>query len=525
MDNKRIRYIARLGENLFERLCIDSHLTASPPKHDENGWDAFVEFPLNALLGQHRDGQPAPMKCLVQVKATDQTAGSAIDMSISNWERMAQSIMPVFIAIFYIEGKDDVQILTLSHFDNACMYKTLQRIRTMEKAEELNLINHRTMSFCPKPEDFMDWKQKEIFKRTVYRLVGNDFGAYAEQKALTRREIGFTERAHKLKFSSECAITDVVDAVLGLKEFEVKDLRFETVRFGIALEDQRFSSGLLRLMPQPSGSCKLIASSKSQNIRANLDAQIFIPYLPGLDLSHHKTLVTTGDIKLEFFGGGGTFSVDLLYDRSCTLDEIYRETQFLTAVAAEDAKMQIQMENNVFQLNLTSKTVKGNYFTTLYTYAGIIKNAVSKTTMTQPINLRICDLTTQSTSISWFACVSEKRDLTITSKSMALQLPERIPKLGYFATSIWMKFDDRSLVLLCFWRSKISRNGFDLCFRLGNCKIFEAFWATDPFCELAPIWPRFRDYCQEEAGSAPLLIFGPPEELGSERSEASLHMG
>ncbi len=103
MNHLRTRQIGRLAEGQFETLCISSELTASPPKHDEYGWDYIVEFPPNRLANPFLDAQPTPIKFLCQVKATDNFSYE-IPMKVSKLDHLSRATLPAFLFVVDFNG-------------------------------------------------------------------------------------------------------------------------------------------------------------------------------------------------------------------------------------------------------------------------------------------------------------------------------------------------------------------------------------------------------------------------------------
>jgi len=59
-----------LGEDSFKAMCSKESLTLTKPSKDENGWDAYIEFPWTKENCISLDKQEAPVRCKIQVKAT-----------------------------------------------------------------------------------------------------------------------------------------------------------------------------------------------------------------------------------------------------------------------------------------------------------------------------------------------------------------------------------------------------------------------------------------------------------------------
>ena len=142
-DTARIKWLADRGENYLEALCIDANLTRSRPGRDEQGWDYFIELPPNRLPAIYLDAQPAPIKFLCQVKATDDFTNLSLSMKVSNWERLARTPLPAFVLILDYRGTKEPQAVYLCHIGADRIADTLRRIRELElrPMERHNFIN------------------------------------------------------------------------------------------------------------------------------------------------------------------------------------------------------------------------------------------------------------------------------------------------------------------------------------------------------------------------------------------------
>jgi hypothetical protein len=145
VDNDRNKWLARAGENFFSDACNNSMLTASSPKHDENGWDFIVEFPQNRFPMVRMDAQHAPIKFFCQVKATDHFADRKKELTVSNWENLARNALPSFILIVDYDGHDEPQEVYLCHVGKERIGQTLRRIRELDAENKRELHKHRLM--------------------------------------------------------------------------------------------------------------------------------------------------------------------------------------------------------------------------------------------------------------------------------------------------------------------------------------------------------------------------------------------
>ncbi|MFD0934656.1 hypothetical protein ACFQ12_05580 [Methylobacterium trifolii] len=203
-DPQRTKWLARTSENFFDKACIDARLTASPPKHDENGWDFFVEMPPNRIPNIFLDAQPSPIKFLCQVKATDDFSSLRLSMKVSNFENLARTILPAFVVVIDYRGLDEPQYVYVCHFGNERISQTLKRMRELQAKNQTQLNQHE-MALSAKFSEKADFHKQEWLFNEILKHTNIDLSAYTRQKIELLDTLGYNEGRYRRNYPGPCA--------------------------------------------------------------------------------------------------------------------------------------------------------------------------------------------------------------------------------------------------------------------------------------------------------------------------------
>lgn len=221
MSNKQdlIEQIGEMSESKFISLCSDYGLTATSPKKDKYGWDAFVEFP-------EEDTDITPLKILVQVKGTK---NNKIEMKLSTCNQLIKTSMPVFIVVFkFKENPTTIDKMYIIFFDKKLTYKLLREVELARvdgkklhiKKHSFNLNEYNTIDFNDPTfniketfENFIE--TKDLYEYSLQKI--NQYKSLTQERHLINMQLSVDESS---KFTE-----NMFDLHLGLKkEFEVKPL-------------------------------------------------------------------------------------------------------------------------------------------------------------------------------------------------------------------------------------------------------------------------------------------------------------
>ncbi|WP_157957529.1 hypothetical protein [Salinicola halophyticus] len=241
--------LGNLGESVLQTMCFQVGLTANVSKVDANGWDAFVEFPLdvNAEKTFVHDSQA---ECKVQVKATSKNK-RGWDVSLSNLRKMATYPGLAFYLFLKIDDDAKVEKAYLVHLDRDLIWKVLQRVDREKVQGNGAKLNKKTMTIKYGKSEQLSEVHGKYFKLAVEQIVGGDFSRYVRTKTEYLEKAGYEQGAYELNFetSSPEGLITFHEMSLGVdKELEVSKAEAFEKRFGLKRPGSVFGgAGVIRL--------------------------------------------------------------------------------------------------------------------------------------------------------------------------------------------------------------------------------------------------------------------------------------
>lgn len=295
------RDLGSLGETKVEEWAHQRGIVPNRVHYDKKGWDIFLEFPY-AEPEQKKyflDIRPPELSCLVQVKATDKKVGKIPQIKLSNWERMAKSLLPCFFVVLEYDGKDNPQRAYIVHVGEYWIGKILKRLRGLE-ANSGKLLHRCSMQLTYSETDMIDALNGICLESVIRKHVGNDPQKYFNKKCDWINNVGYDEfrsRAHFTlpEMSYDSAMELLVDFGIGLlKEIPLDSLTVEDVRFGIPLPlHQELKSVNPRIAineAPPSGKANVVISGPDDNTLFQDSFNYFSPgtLFPFIPFEHWK---------------------------------------------------------------------------------------------------------------------------------------------------------------------------------------------------------------------------------------------
>jgi hypothetical protein len=337
--------VPRHAEDTFARLCSAEGITCNSPKHDEKGWDFFLEFPRREIAGVPLDMAPPTEKCLVQIKSCIGPL-KPIRMKLSNAFELAQTDLPAFVVQF-VYGKQSKEVLAIYavHFWEEAISRTLQRVRKLEKMNCTQLqrsyvtlpVSQTTM--VP-PPDVVAFIERQLHK------IGSN---YAESKRRLRETVGFDSvyASGQIKFKPGVRIEEIIDMTIGLREsVGVTAFTAESLRFGIPLKWIDLCDGTVQMRSHPV-SCSLRVSSTRTGKEVEVPSKMYFSSIPGLPIDQQKARLTNHFIDIVFTLGDLNikYSSNWNWERSYTLDELATMYKLLEIYSSGHIHFQINAKD------------------------------------------------------------------------------------------------------------------------------------------------------------------------------------
>lgn len=226
--------IGTLGELDFNRLCTAANLNVTIPQRDINGWDAYIEFPISLDKNKVWDSVEMPIKCKVQVKATNKFPKRQITLSVM--QNLATEVIPAFIC-FIQYNKNNIKDIYLIHIDEYLISKTLKKIR--ESQVNNKALNKSTLLITCSDKHKLKELTGEELKRAIENNINTSMAEYTDKKDKILKEAGFDKEAIdmtiNIKKSELLNKKNLLDPNIKINQLEVDILEMNEKRFDISL--------------------------------------------------------------------------------------------------------------------------------------------------------------------------------------------------------------------------------------------------------------------------------------------------
>ncbi|MBT9517123.1 MAG: hypothetical protein IV112_10565 [Methyloversatilis discipulorum] len=230
------RNVGDLGENCFNRWCIEENIVCNKATIDKTGTDFFVEFPLEALDSSTESLHRPALECKVQVKATDKATGS-VQVKLSNLRRMATAPLPTFIVVIEYSGGYDPVAAYVVHFDDILISRVLKHLHELKIENQDQALNRKKISInyrdSVKLADLTGTAVIDVFRN----FIGPDLAACVARKKNLLESLGYEEGGVSFHFgiNGKDTLLKLIDISLGKSsKVEVLNVRGFRKRFNRA---------------------------------------------------------------------------------------------------------------------------------------------------------------------------------------------------------------------------------------------------------------------------------------------------
>ncbi|MCC0000637.1 MAG: hypothetical protein H6870_16940 [Methylobacteriaceae bacterium] len=410
MAEDRTRQLGRLGENFFERQCLDSHLSATPPKHDERGWDWFVEFPRNQLPAVFLDSQPPPLKILCQIKATDNFDDRRLSMKLSNFLHLTQTILPAFVVIYEFGGSNAPTKMYLCHFGLEWIAQTLKKVRQSEALGGANLHRQSMVFVADAAEEVL---LGSPLADAVKSIIGTDASAYSAKKAEWLRTVGYESGAFQFSLSGAVPVSDFIDATLGLGDLKVEGIEISSLRFGIPLSVEKFSAGVLKITPTSSRMCDMHWHS-GRKAGDRLQMHVVVPPLSNLPFELRKARLFNPLLNVTMRNDSVAFTAEVEPNKKYEITELASSLKFIVAASRGSLTVNFAVDGKNFARVSGVRVGRNRLFEELSKRAGIVSTFLSAIGWSKPIELPYTTLFEQGDELGVMSLCDSKLKTSIT---------------------------------------------------------------------------------------------------------------
>lgn len=479
-DAGRAKQLGRLGEREFDRLCILDNLSRSRPDPDEQGWDFLVEMPANRIPGIYLDAQPAAIKFLCQVKATDDFGSRKLAMKVSNFEHLARTPLPSFVFVVDYRGANTPHSTYLCPFDDERIAQTLRRIRELEAAGRKDLHRHE-MTFTVRESEAVAFDGPGRLSSEVIKHTGISLAAYAARKGGLFDTLGYEDGRTVFRFGTEVEASSLVDAFLGLGELEIKGATLASTRFGIDMMQKKFVSGVLRIEPTSAGTCRIVATRRKTRGRVEVAGEVFVPPLPDLALEHLKVRVTSPLLQLVVTSADCNVRFDLDPDGLYGLDDLIAGLELMETCGASDARIALVKDHRTFvTLDALSDLRLEPVYGVLLWRLRLLRRFLDAARLRQDARLRPRDVLEQGRALQVMDLALARVRRTVTSKLCGEGWAEPVSGgKGIFSTPVDMRLGDLRLVAFCHWDARFTVEPPSIAAEVANGEVWAAAF-SDP---------------------------------------------
>jgi hypothetical protein len=280
--------VGGLGEQFLAVWARQAGIHHNASRNDYTGWDHLLEFPLGALddpdnpLPLDRGFQP--LKCLVQVKATNTRRGF-IAIKMSNWKHLTEVPVPTFLVVMEFGGEDAPQRAFVVHIGPKLIRRVKKRLRELSAKGHTELHKH-TMRVTYGDHHHEIEPNATGLRKALLRPVNGSPADYAANKVHLLETVGYDEGGLDVEVSidvpekyRENPAEYLVDFSIGLvDEMRAPSLKAWDNRFGIrAAQPEADVEAVIRKMGGGSDAA-VIFTTKDRTERCRLNGQLTLPH-------------------------------------------------------------------------------------------------------------------------------------------------------------------------------------------------------------------------------------------------------
>lgn len=243
-----------MGEVQLDLWVTEIDGQSHSPKADRNGWDRYVEIPLDQIdqsectLDKRRQLQ----RVFVQVKSfTNGKTKESVALSVL--DNLVKTPDPAFFLFMDYSKDKKLKNAFLVHVYGKLMRDILERLRkeSFEGSKPTHKLK-KTIKFSQ--EDALPELSGEGLKQAILQHVGNP-NDYAQRKINLLNKLGYEDSSVKvsttLRLPEKDADKGLINMFLGIKGMPIAEASFTDVRFGIPASkpDHELKGGTFHVKP------------------------------------------------------------------------------------------------------------------------------------------------------------------------------------------------------------------------------------------------------------------------------------
>lgn len=348
-------------------------------------WDFILEFPFpnsvyNPLLA--RDQVSMPIKCFVQVKATDSTSQKSIDIELSNLEKMVKQYLPSFLLIIKYADSNEPQTAYLVHIDYLLIGKILKKIRNLESKYKEVRWNKRKMRISYDDQHLLTKLSGEGLQDSIQKYIPpEEFDNYAKNKIEYIRKVGFENGSGEVRFflDSSQSVDDLFDFYLKIRDrLLINNIRLTPNRFEIPDKHReiKIDQGELRSDPviMPS---QIIFRAYEGDRGITLSAKRYVlpPIMQNFPIEHWKMRLKTSFFDFQLYASKAQLKIKINLDcsKQSSLNDLISHMKALSLLHRNNRESIIEFRSQEACVPLKGVEVKAKDIIEFQEYESLIK--------------------------------------------------------------------------------------------------------------------------------------------------------
>jgi hypothetical protein len=355
------RNVGNMGEKHFSSLCSAAGITPNKSEIDDKGWDYIIEFPFE-ISNEYKDLIKTPIKCLVQVKATDNKKCHSWQIKLNNLHHFVKAPLPTFFCLINFDNKDLPQSIHLLHIDEYVIKETLKNLREYS-------INGQDVKNVKKTIYFEEkHRLKEIsgkcLKETIENYISIGMDKYTNQKMSFVKNTGYEDGG--ANFSLQLNPSQLRDATLGiLDEIKFKQFSLFDKRFGIcSIKPSVFMDiGTLKIEPKQQSELVVMFSKEKYETGTKIKFKKYCSNLDAhLPFEQRKFRLKSDFVEIIIFADKFKFSFQIEDEnKEFLIDELEKNYQLLNIMKSKK-QLYISIKHNEDFLSVASIDLNQVYY-------------------------------------------------------------------------------------------------------------------------------------------------------------------
>jgi hypothetical protein len=236
------RNVGGMGEDVLKQWTHEVGIVSNESvDQDATGWDFILEWPIEHETSSFvtpLDLAPSPLRCIIQVKATDKKINSW-QIKLSNWLYLVRNPLPAFFLVLEFFHQGQCQHAYLVHVDETYIARVQKRLREISVRAKKPKLNKSTIQFTWDKNNALPSLDGPGLQATIIKYLPDGIDAYIRRKEPLCASVGYESGRGEFKFTLTFpAHADIdqhlVDFDLGLvPELEIESGEFFDRRFDI----------------------------------------------------------------------------------------------------------------------------------------------------------------------------------------------------------------------------------------------------------------------------------------------------